>query len=88
MRVEHRGPWLWEIPPDARPGMRVPGRIYADEGLFEAIRRDGSLEQVANAATLPGIAREAVTIPGSVAALATCSREPSRRIASKRPSSA
>ena len=63
MRVEQRGPWLWEIPPDARPGMRVPGRIYADEGLFEAIRRDGSLEQVANAATLPGIVTASLAMP-------------------------
>jgi tRNA-splicing ligase RtcB (3'-phosphate/5'-hydroxy nucleic acid ligase) len=63
MHVERRGPCLWEIPPDARPGMRVPGRIYADETLFEAIRRDKSLEQVANAATLPGIVAASLAMP-------------------------
>ena len=63
MHVERRGPCLWEIPPDVRPGMRVPGRIYADDALFEAIRRDNSLEQVANAATLPGIVAASLAMP-------------------------
>src|SRR5262249_17997823 len=63
MHVERRGPCLWEIPPDVRPGMRVPGRIYADDSLFEAIRRDNSLEQVANAATLPGIVAASLAMP-------------------------
>jgi len=63
MHVERRGPCVWEIAQDARPGMRVPGRIYADEILLEAIRRDGSLEQVANAATLPGIVSASLAMP-------------------------
>lgn len=28
-------PWLYEIPPTSRPGMRVPARIYADQVLWE-----------------------------------------------------
>jgi tRNA-splicing ligase RtcB len=63
MHVERRGPCVWEIPQDVRPGMRVPGRIYADEILLEAIQRDGSLEQVANAATLPGIVSASLAMP-------------------------
>ena len=63
MHLERRGPCLWEIPPDVRPGMRVPGRVYADETLLEAIRRDGSLEQVVNAATLPGIVSASLAMP-------------------------
>src|SRR5919197_55474 len=47
---------IWEIPADARPDMRVPARVFADEELFEAIATDGSLEQTENVATLPGIA--------------------------------
>jgi tRNA-splicing ligase RtcB len=35
--------------------MRVPGRIYANDLLMEDLRRDRSLEQVANVAHLPGI---------------------------------
>src|SRR6266571_2413280 len=46
---------LWEIPAEARPDMRVPARIFADAELLEAIRRDTSLEQLQNVATLPGV---------------------------------
>ncbi len=45
--------WLWELP--ATGGMRVPGRIYADRALVEALSGDQSLTQVANVAHLPGI---------------------------------
>lgn len=57
------GPVLWEIPRDARPGMRVPGRVYADDELIALIRKDASLEQVANAATLPGIVKASLAMP-------------------------
>ncbi len=55
--------WRWEIPRDARPGMRVPGLIFADEALMNDIRRDKSLEQVANVATLPGIVKASMAMP-------------------------
>lgn len=45
--------WLWELP--ATGGMRVPGRVYADHQLLEALHDDQSLTQVANVAHLPGI---------------------------------
>jgi tRNA-splicing ligase RtcB (3'-phosphate/5'-hydroxy nucleic acid ligase) len=57
------GEVLWEIPADARPDMRVPARIFADEELFEAISRDGSLEQIQNVATLPGVVDAALAMP-------------------------
>jgi len=63
MQVEQVAPYLWRIPPDARPGMRVPGLIYADEALMAAIRRDAALEQVANAAALPGIVKASLAMP-------------------------
>jgi tRNA-splicing ligase RtcB (3'-phosphate/5'-hydroxy nucleic acid ligase) len=53
----------WEIPVDYRPGMRVPGLIYADEFILPQIEEDQALEQVANAATLPGIVRWAIAMP-------------------------
>ena len=50
----HRtGQWTWELP--ATGGMLVPGRIFADESLIDALSGDGSLTQVANVAHLPGI---------------------------------
>jgi tRNA-splicing ligase RtcB (3'-phosphate/5'-hydroxy nucleic acid ligase) len=60
---ERVGPYLWRIPQTARPGMRVPALIVADEPLMTAIRSDASLEQLANGATLPGIARAALAMP-------------------------
>ena len=54
---------VWRIPQDAKPGMRVPGIIYADDELMAQIRRDTSLEQVANAATLPGIVKASLAMP-------------------------
>ncbi len=63
MQIERIGPVLWRIPPDAKPGMRVPGLVYADDELMTAIQRDGSLEQVANAAALPGIVKASLAMP-------------------------
>jgi len=54
---------LWELRADARPDMRVPARIFADEELLEAIRGDRSLEQLQNVATLPGIVDAALGMP-------------------------
>src|SRR5438034_3181459 len=54
---------LWEIPAEARPDMRVPARVFADAELFEAIARDGSLGQLVNVATLPGVVDAALAMP-------------------------
>src|SRR5436309_7787349 len=54
---------LWEIPAETRPDMRVPARVFADDQLFEAIARDGSLDQIENVATLPGIVDAALAMP-------------------------
>jgi len=43
--------------------MRVPGLIYADKKLLINIRLDKAPEQVANAATLPGIVKYALAMP-------------------------
>src|SRR6266511_3452858 len=54
---------LWEIPSDARPDMRVPARVFADEELLAAIESDQSLDQLQNVATLPGIVEAALAMP-------------------------
>lgn len=54
---------LWELPIGTVPGMRVPARVFADDQLLDAIARDRSLEQLANVATLPGIAGAALAMP-------------------------
>jgi len=54
---------LWEIPAEARPDMRVPARVFADEELLAAIVADRSLEQLENVATLPGVVEAALAMP-------------------------
>jgi tRNA-splicing ligase RtcB len=63
MRLEQVGPYLWRIPADAKPGMRVPALVVADEALMAQIRSDASLDQLANGATLPGIVKAALAMP-------------------------
>jgi tRNA-splicing ligase RtcB len=55
--------YRWELPQDYKPGMRVPGLIYADEGLLASIRQDQGPEQVANVAFLPGIVGHSLAMP-------------------------
>jgi len=54
---------LWEIPASARPGMRVPARVFADRELLDAIRGDRSLWQLENVATLPGVVEAVLAMP-------------------------
>ncbi len=52
---------VWEI---ARSGgMRVPGRVYADEKLLPQILSDKGIEQVVNVAHLPGVVRYSLAMP-------------------------
>jgi tRNA-splicing ligase RtcB (3'-phosphate/5'-hydroxy nucleic acid ligase) len=41
----------------------VPARVFADRELLAAIQGDGSLEQIQNVATLPGIVEAALAMP-------------------------
>ncbi len=53
---------VWQIGPEAKPGMLVPARIYASGTLLEQMD-DGVFEQVTNVACLPGIVRAALCMP-------------------------
>ncbi|MBI4279058.1 MAG: RtcB family protein [Armatimonadetes bacterium] len=55
--------YRWEIPQDYKPGMRVPGLVYADEAMLRQISEEQALEQVANVATLPGIVGRSLAMP-------------------------
>lgn len=61
--LERMSPWCWRIPDTYKPGMRVEGRIYADDRLMELIRHDPAPEQVANVAFLPGIQTASLAMP-------------------------
>jgi tRNA-splicing ligase RtcB len=55
--------YRWEIPQSYKSGMRVPGLIYAEKEMLEVIRKEQSLEQVANVAFLPGIVGHSLAMP-------------------------
>jgi tRNA-splicing ligase RtcB len=61
MHLEPLDPYRWQIPKTGQ--MRVPGIIYSSEAGIRAMSRDGSLQQVANVATLPGIVKAAMAMP-------------------------
>ena len=60
--VREVGDCVWEISPDAKPGMRVPARVYASRALLEQMDQ-GVFEQVTNVACLPGIVGAALCMP-------------------------
>jgi tRNA-splicing ligase RtcB len=53
----------WELSIDYKPGMKVPGKIFADKELFEKALGDKGIEQVANVAFLPGIVGYSMAMP-------------------------
>ena len=55
--------YRWEIPRSYKPGMRVPGLIYAREDMLQTMRQEQALEQVANVAFLPGIVGHSMAMP-------------------------
>jgi tRNA-splicing ligase RtcB len=54
-------PYVWEI--ERSDGMRVPARVFASEALLEEIGDDMTLDQVQNAAHLPGVAAYTACLP-------------------------
>jgi tRNA-splicing ligase RtcB len=62
MKVRPVGECIWEIPPEEKPGMLVPARIYASETLLAGMDA-GVFEQVTNVACLPGIVRASLCMP-------------------------
>ena len=52
---------VWEIPQEG--GMEVPGRVLASEALLEEVGEDDTLQQLKNAAHLPGMTKHALCMP-------------------------
>jgi tRNA-splicing ligase RtcB len=55
--------YRWRIPESYKPGMRVPGLVYASQDMLEHILLEQTLEQVANVAHLPGIVDYSLAMP-------------------------
>ena len=62
MKVRPVDDCIWEIGPDAKPGMLVPARLYASGALLAGMDA-GVFEQVTNVACLPGIVRASLCMP-------------------------
>ena len=60
--LEKLNDYSWRIP-KYRPGMFVPGMIFANEALLTKMQTDRTLWQCANVAHLPGIYKHAITLP-------------------------
>src|SRR5437660_4624582 len=61
--LERVDTYRWRIPKRYNPDMHVPGMVYADDAFIEQIMQDNALQQVANVATLPGIAGHSLAMP-------------------------
>jgi len=62
-RIRQINSYKWEVEMDASRGMRVPGIIFSDQELLEHARRENTISQVANVATLPGIVKASFAMP-------------------------
>jgi tRNA-splicing ligase RtcB len=62
-KLEKIDEFRWKIPQNYKPGMNVPGLIYASESLLPGILNDKAAEQVANVAFLPGIVKYSLAMP-------------------------
>ena len=60
--IEKIDNYSWRIP-RYREGMRVPGLVFANDALMEKMKTDRTLQQCANVSHLPGIYKNAITLP-------------------------
>ena len=63
IQIEALDAWRYRIARDERRGMRTDVLVYASAALMAQIRKDLSLEQAMNVATLPGIAGHSLAMP-------------------------
>jgi tRNA-splicing ligase RtcB len=61
IKIQKIDEWRWRIPREGK--MRTEGLVYADEKMMKDIRKDQSLSQVVNVATLPGIIGNSMAMP-------------------------
>lgn len=61
--IEQLDDYRWRLPRDDKRGMRTEGIVYADAELFNDLRGDAALGQVAEVACLPGIVGPSMAMP-------------------------
>ncbi|HDD69756.1 MAG TPA: RNA-splicing ligase RtcB, partial [Candidatus Bathyarchaeota archaeon] len=60
--LERLTDYTWRIP-QYKPGMRVPGIVFANKDLLDKMQTDRTLQQCVNVAHLPGIYKYSITLP-------------------------
>lgn len=63
LQLRKIGNYVYEIPEVTDSRMKVPGRIFASQGIMESLSQDQSLNQVVNVAMLPGIVEASLAMP-------------------------
>ena len=61
MKLEEIDPFTWRVPKEGH--MRVDGVVFGSRDLVEKALEDRAIEQVANVAALPGIAKASYAMP-------------------------
>ena len=61
--VKQLDAFRYEIPRSYKPSMRTDGLLFVDEKMLPSVLQDNAPEQVANAATMPGIVGKAMAMP-------------------------
>ena len=61
VKIQKKDEWRWIIPKEGK--MRTEGVVFADDNIMRDIKKDQSLLQVANVATLPGIVGKSMAMP-------------------------
>ncbi|MFX0139604.1 MAG: RtcB family protein, partial [Candidatus Hodarchaeota archaeon] len=55
--------YIYEISSTYKQGMKVPARVYCNEQLLEAMKKDRTLQQASNITFLPGISKFTAILP-------------------------
>lgn len=61
-KLKKIGPNLWELPKEAKKGMRVPSWLFLSDKLLKQLE-EGAIEQIANVAFLPKIYKHSIALP-------------------------
>jgi tRNA-splicing ligase RtcB (3'-phosphate/5'-hydroxy nucleic acid ligase) len=61
-KMKKISPCIYELPKDAKNGMKVPAWFFLSEKLMQSVE-EGALEQAANITFLPGIYKHSVALP-------------------------
>jgi len=61
-KLKEVGNCQYELPKEAKPGMKVPALLFLSEKLLKQVE-EGAVEQIANVAFLPGIYKHSIALP-------------------------